>query len=350
MPSGNRIAEGQSMAMQSRDGRTGGLICYAASALIALMPNFAVCQEAQKIPRIGLLMWSACAESGWTWETEFEPLIRGLRELGYEPGKTIAYECRGAGQRDSGLAEAVAELVQLPVDMIVSNSQPAGRAARLVTETVPIVTIISGDPVAGGLAQSLAKPGGNLTGVSYYATELTAKRLEIMKEALPGIGIVGVLANPVVSYLPFEADTKRAAAELGIALRIHQVTEPADLKTAFSQMAAEHVEAVFVLPDMMLSWESPRIADLALEHHLPTMAWGDWYTKAGCLMAYSTDYVALNHRLAYYVDRILKGAKPGDLPIEQPTTFKLSINLKTAKALGIEVPSTLLLQADQIIE
>ena len=278
------------------------------------------------------------------------PFMRGLGELGHKPGETVTIECRGAGRRYDGLATAAADLARLPVDVIVSDSEPAVRAALEATTTIPIVTIISGDPVGGGLARSLAKPGGNLTGVSYYATELTAKRLELLKEMIPEFTTVDVLANPDVSYLPFEEDTMRAAGRLGITARVHHVREPADLKNAFSQMTAESAQVVFVLPDLMLASEAPRIAALALEHRLPTMAWGGWYTKAGCLMAYSSDYGAMDHRLAFYVDRILKGAKPGDLPIEQPTTFKLSINLKTAAALGVEVPQSVLLLADEVIE
>ena len=204
--------------------------------------------------------------------------------------------------------------------------------------------------MAAGLARSIAKPGGNLTGVSYYATELTAKRLELLKEMIPGIAAVDVLANPVVSYLPFEEDTKKAAGRLGVALRIHPVSELAELASAFTEMTAKNAQAVFVLPDLMFANEARRIAALALEHRLPTMAWGTWFTPAGCLMAYSARYDVLAHRLASYVDRILKGAKPGDLPIEQPMTFQLSINLKTAEALGLEVPQTLLMRADKLIE
>ena len=278
------------------------------------------------------------------------PFMRGLGELGYKPGETVTIECRSAGRRYDGLATAAADLARLSVDVIISYSEPAGRAVQDATTTIPIVTIISGDPVGGGMVRSLAKPGGNLTGVTYYATELTAKRLELLKELIPEISTVGVLANPNVSYLPFEEDTKRAAGRLGITPSVYQVSEPADLKSAFSRMKAESVQAVFVLPDLMLAGEAPRIAALALEHGLPTMAWGGWYTKAGCLMAYAADYGAMTHRLAFYVDRILKGAKPGDLPIEQPTTFSLSINLKTAAALGVEVPQSILLLADEVIE
>ncbi|MEX2650122.1 MAG: ABC transporter substrate-binding protein [Alphaproteobacteria bacterium] len=259
-------------------------------------------------------------------------------------------ECRDAGGRYEGLAAAARELAELPVDIIVSNSQPAGSAARKVTDTIPIVTIVSGDPVAAGLAESLARPGGNLTGVSYYATELTAKRLELLKEMIPELAVVGVLANPDVGDLPFEEDTKRAAVKFGIALAIEHVTESKELDAAFSRMKSRDVQAVFVLPDLLLAQEAARIAELALEHHLPTMSWGGWFAELGCLMAYSSDYDEMNRRLAFYVDRILKGANPGDLPIEQPVTFKLSINLRTAEALGITVPQSLLLLADEVIE
>ncbi len=322
---------------------------YLACVLVVILPGLAAGQSTStSMPRIGVLAWPPCDED---WLVDISgPFMRGLGEFGYKPGETVTIECRSAGRRYDGLATAAADLVRLPVDVIVTASQPAGHAAREATATIPIVTIITGDPVAAGLARSLAKPGGNLTGLSYYATELTAKRLELLKEMIPEVTTVGVLANPNLSYLPFEEDTKRAGGRLGITARVHQVSEPADLKSAFSQMKAEGAQAVFVLPDLMFASEASRIAALALEHRLPTMAWGGWFTAAGCLMSYSSDYGAMNHRLAFYVDRILKGAKPGDLPIEQPTTFGLSVNLKTAEALGVEVPQSILLLADEVIE
>jgi putative tryptophan/tyrosine transport system substrate-binding protein len=326
---------------------------FLACALILTFPAAAVSQAppTQHMPRIGLLKWSPCdVESLVRGHGELGPFVRGLSELGYKPGENVTIECRDAGGRYAGFVGAAAELVQLPVNVIITASQPAGRAAHEATDTIPIVTVVSGDPVADGLARSLAEPGGNVTGVSYYATELTAKRLELLRETIPDLAKIGVLANPDVAYLPFEEDTKRAAGQLGIALRVHHVSEPGNLANAFSQMKAEGVQAVFVLPDVMFAHEAPRIAALALEHRLPTMAWAPWYTQAGCLMAYSADYDEMQHRLASYVDRILKGAKAGDLPIEQPTTFKLSINLKTAEALGLEVPQTVLLLADEVIE
>ena len=315
---------------------------YLGWALVMILPALAAAQS----PRIGYLAWPACE----TPSVVSSAFLRGLRDLGYEPGETVTIECRGAGRNYDGLAAAAAELVGLGVDVIVSMSEPAAKAAHEATDTIPIVSTLSGDPVASGLARSLAEPGGNLTGVSYYATELTGKRLDLLKKAVPDLTRIDVLANPTVSYLPFEEDTKRAGSRLGVAVRIHHVSEPADLESAFSAMKAESAQAVFVLPGLMLASEAPRICALALEHRLPTMAWGYWYANVGCLTAYSAWYPDLSYRLAFYVDRILKGAKPGDLPIEQPTKYVLSINLKTAKILGLELPQSLLLSADNFIE
>jgi putative ABC transport system substrate-binding protein len=259
-------------------------------------------------------------------------------------------ECRSANNSLEGLATASAELVELRVDVIVSTSEPAARAIYGATKTIPIVSVFSGDPISAGMARSLAQPGGNATGVSYYATELTGKRLDLLKKAVPKLTTVDVLSNPDVSYFPFEEDTKRAAGLLGIAVRVHHVREPTDIDNAFATMKAETAQAVFVLPDLMLAGEGVRIAALALEGRLPTMTWGYWYAKQGCLLAYSARYNDLQYRLGYYIDRILKGANPGDIPIEQPTQYSLSVNLKTANTLGLKLPQTLLLQADNFIE
>jgi putative ABC transport system substrate-binding protein len=312
-------------------------------------PTLAKAQD--RSVRIGLLTWSDCKVDSYLQERgEFGPFVRGLRELRYNVPKSLTFECRGGNHSFDGLSKAAIELAQLPVDVIVTMSQPAGRAAHDATHTIPIVSIVSGDPVAAGFAHSIAKPGLNVTGVSYYATELTAKRLELLKELMPSLATVDVLTNPAVSYLPFEADTKQAGNLLGIVPRIRYVQVPADLKVAFSQMSRENARAVFVLPDLMLLDQSSVIAALAIEHHLPTMTWAPWFTQDGCLMAYSADYAQMDHRLAFYVDRILNGTKPGDLPIEQPRRFALSINLKTAKALGVSIPEPLLLRADEVIE
>jgi putative ABC transport system substrate-binding protein len=276
--------------------------------------------------------------------------MRGLAELGYIPGQTLTMVCSSAEQSYDRLPSAASELVRLPVDIIVALSHPAARAARLATDTVPIVMIASGDPVAAGLVKSLARPGGNVTGLTYYATELTEKRLELLREMVPSAAVIGVLANPAVAYLPFEDDTKRAAAALRVRVAIHPVSATTDLESAFMVMVTEGVDAVFILPDLMLGSEAGQIAELALRHHLPTMAWGGWFTKAGGLMAYSANYGNMSRTLAIYIDKILKGARPGDIPVDQPTRFVLSINLKTAKALDINVPRDLAALAEELIE
>jgi putative ABC transport system substrate-binding protein len=186
--------------------------------------------------------------------------------------------------------------------------------------------------------------------LTYYATELTSKRLELLKEMVPGISSIGVLANPDVSYLPFEDDTKQAAKLLGLALVIRHVREPNELDEAIHQMKEEGAQAVFVLPDVMFAHEAKRIADLAVAERLPLMAWGGRFTEVGGLMAYSADYATLVRRLAVYVDKILKGAQPGNLPIEQPDRFDLSVNLRTARTLGLTIPPEFLARADKVVE
>jgi putative ABC transport system substrate-binding protein len=318
--------------------------------LAAALPVAAAAQPGGS-PRIGLLAFWPCDRAAYArGASEFGPLMKGLEELGYQVDRDLSFDCRSANLDQDGFTTAATELAELAVDVIVTTSQPAGQVAHEVTGTIPIVSVVSGDPVAAGLAQSLARPGGNLTGVSYYATELTAKRLEFLREAIPQLNLVGVLSNPDVAYLPFEEDTKRAARQFGIELKIHQVAKPAELEAAYQRMEEEGVQAVFVLPDVMFAAEAERIANLALAHRLPVMAWGFWFAQVGCLMAYSADYRVMQHRLAFYVDRILKGSEPGDLPIEQPSNFYLSVNLATAKALGITLPESILLLADEVIE
>jgi putative ABC transport system substrate-binding protein len=320
---------------------------YLVCALVMTVPDLTAAQSPPtQTPLIGFLAWSSC-ERALGARSAF---LRGLRDLGYKPGETVTIECRSAGKNYDGIAPAAAELVGLRVDVIVGMSHPVASITHDATDTIPIVTVLSGDPVGSGLARSLAEPGGNVTGVSYYATELTGKRLDLLMTAIPELTTIDVLANPRLSYLHFEEDTMQAAGRLGITARIRNVSKPADLASAFSAMKAEGAQAVFVLPDLMLASEASRIAALALEHRLPTMTWGYWFADLGCLMAYSAPYPDLSYRLAFYVDRILKGAKPGDLPIEQPMNFSLSINLKTAKALGLELPQSLLLRADKFIE
>jgi len=315
-----------------------------ALALGVLSPPPAEAQAAGKVPRIGIVAFGSCAGSA---ESAF---AAGLRDLGYVEGKNVVVECRSAGQRYERLPEAAAELVRLRADVIVALNHPGARAAQEATSTIPIVMVASGDPVAAGFVASLSRPGGNMTGLSYYATELTAKRLELLKEMAPKIGRVAVLANPHVAYFPFLDDTKRAARALGLRLQILEVSDPGDLDRAFAAMAGERADALFVLPDLMFSRQSKQIADLALRHRLPMMSWGAWFAETGGLMTYSADYAKLSRRAAAYAHKILTGTRPEDLPVEQPTTFSLVINLKTAKALGLAIPPSLLLRADRVIE
>ena len=310
----------------------------AACALVS--PGLA---QTTPVPRVGLLSWSSCARLPTA-------LMAGLAELGYVPGKTLTLECRSAEQSYDQLVPAAQDLVRVGVNVIVAMSHPTAQAARSVTDTVPIVMIASGDPVGSGLVKSLAHPGGNVTGLTYYATELTAKRLEMLHEMVPTASIIGVLSNPAVGYLPFEEDTKRAAKVLDLRLAIHETPSSADLAPAFTEMGREAVNAVFVLPDLMFSSEAQQIAELALRHHLPSMAWGGWFTKAGVLMAYSAEYGDMARGLAGYVNKIVKGEKPGDIPVDQPTRFVLSVNLSTAKELGVTVPPMILARADEVIE
>jgi putative tryptophan/tyrosine transport system substrate-binding protein len=299
-------------------------------------------QTVSKVPHIGWLdFWPECDSSS---------LESGLRDLGYVPGTSVIIDCRNAGRRYERLPSAAAELVKLKVDVIVAVSQPTAQAAHDATQEIPIVMIASGDPIGSGLVKSLDHPGGNVTGLTYYATELTAKRLELLRDAVPSITKIGVLANPAVSYLPFEKDTLKAGAALGISVVIHQVSEPADIDTAIQEMANEGVGAIFVLPDLMLASEAERIGRVALAHRLPTMAWGSWFTKAGVLMAYSAEYPNMTRSLAGFVDRILKGAKPSDLPVDQPDLFRLSINQSTARALGVKWSPSLLARVDDETE
>jgi putative tryptophan/tyrosine transport system substrate-binding protein len=277
-------------------------------------------------------------------------LESGLRDLGYVPGTSVVIDCRSAGGRYERLPTAAAALVDLNVDVIVANSQPTAQAAHDATQKIPIVMIASGDPVASGLVKSLDRPGGNVTGLTYYATELTAKRLELLRDAVPNLTKIGVLANPAVAYLPFEKDTLRAGRALGLDVVIHHVSEPSDIDNAIEEMTKEGAGAIFILPDLMLAGQAERIGRVALSHRLPTMAWGQWFSKAGCLMAYSAEYPNMTQSLAIFVDKILKGAKPGDLPIDQPYLFRLSINPNTARALGITLSPSFVARVDDEIE
>jgi putative ABC transport system substrate-binding protein len=274
-----------------------------------------------------------------------------MRQLGYVEGKNLVVEYRWADGQYDRLSDLAADLVRLRVEVIVTVGDPVIQAAKRATTTIPIVMASVGDPVGRGFVASLARPGGNITGVSNFAVALSGKWLEILREAVPHLSQVAILrnsSNPTHPLFWMEAD--KAAKGLGLKLQSLEVRSPEDFDTAFESMLKERAGALVTLPDPLLTGQRVRIADLAAKAHLPAIAAFRENAEAGTLMAYGPSLAANRRRAAVFVDKILKGAKPGDLPIEQPTKFELVINLKTAKALRLTIPPSLLQRADQVIE
>jgi putative ABC transport system substrate-binding protein len=305
-------------------------------------------QQAGKVPRIGFL--------GVTSPSDRPPLLdafrQGLRELGWVEGQNIVIDYRYAESRVDRLPDLAAELVRLKVDLIVSQGTQGVTAAKNATETIPIVMITVRDPVGTGVIASLARPGGNVTGMSGSAgLEIVAKQLELLKESVPKIRRVAILSNPTNAYHQLairEVDV--AARSLGVQLQFLEARGPNEFDGAFAAMAKERVGALLVVSDSMFNAHQTRLADLAARSRMPAAYGVRESVEAGGLMSYGASFLDLHRRSAAYVDKILKGAKPADLPVEQPTKFELVINLKTAKALGLEVPPTLLARADEVIE
>jgi putative ABC transport system substrate-binding protein len=278
---------------------------------------------------------------------------QALHELGWVEAKNIAFEWRFAEGKRDRLPALAAELVRLKVDLIVASGAIEIRAAQHATSTIPIVMAGTGDPVRAGFVASLARPGGNITGVSNLQSELNSKRLELLTEAMPGVSRVAVLADPANPNTPaMVRETEQAARVLGVQLHLLEMTDPSRLESAFATITTARVDALLVLP-LPAAWfdaHARRIVELVAHHHLPAIYPGRWFVGAGGLMSYARNTAEHFRRAATYVDRILKGAKPADLPVEQPTTFELVINLKTAQALGLTLPPTLLFQADEVIK
>jgi putative tryptophan/tyrosine transport system substrate-binding protein len=304
-------------------------------------------QQATKVYRIGFI--SPASSSAMA--ARDEAFRQGLHALGYVVGQNITIEYRWADGRNERLAGFAAELVDLRLDIIVTHGGAATRAVQQATATIPIIIAAADDPLATGLVTSLARPGGNTTGLSILTAELTEKRLELLKEILPGLTRVAVLWNPDNPVSEPELRRAEAAARpLGLQLQSFRVSEHRELANAFSSIKAEGADAVFLLSDAMFFGRRKEIVDLAGDHRLPLVAHLRGFAEAGALVTYGPNVIDLHRRAATYVDKILKGAKPGDLPVEQPTKFELVINLKTAKALGRTIPPSLLLRADQVIE
>jgi putative tryptophan/tyrosine transport system substrate-binding protein len=321
--------------------RIGLLVAFALCLLLAPLAGGA---PSVKVARIGVLSPSSPPEGAP------DVLRHALRELGWVEGQNLAIESRWAHGQYAQLPHLAAELVRFPVDVLVTMSTPAAQAAKQATTTLPIVMLFVSDAVDEGLIASLARPGGNLTGVSSAYDALIGKRLELLKAVVPGLSRVAVLYNPTFSGTALAVpETLASAQKLGVTPQLVEIRGPGELVHAFEAMRQAHAEALVVLADPLLLMYARVMADLAIRHRLPTMFEERWPVEAGGLMVYGVHWGAIARRAAAYVDKLLKGAKPADLPVEQPTTFELVINLKTAEALGLTIPPALLFQATEVI-
>jgi putative ABC transport system substrate-binding protein len=296
--------------------------------------------------RVGILGMTSVEGYAPQWNA----LRRGLRELGRVEGRDLVFESRYADGVLTRLPQQAAELVAAGVDVIVTHGIPGTGAAKRATTTIPIVMAAVADPVGAGFVESYARPGGNVTGITFFAHEMAAKRVDLIREAMPGLASLGVLANarnPIYSAQMVEA-TRTAAASLGVSIRRFDAAEPAEFEAAFAEMAASRVQAVAVIEEAALNAQVAPIAALALRHRLPSIGTKS-YCDAGGLVGYGADFAAMFHRAASLVDRILRGASPGELPVERPTRFELAVNERTARTLGATLPRSLLIQADSTV-
>jgi len=312
-----------------------------------LAPPLVAQAQPRKIPRLCFLTF----DPGTPQSTRFTPFFRGLRDLGYVDGRNIAIDYLSVDGQPERFPTLAADCVRLKADVIVVTTTPGAQAAKNATRTIPIVLHALGDPVATGLVASLARPGGNVTGVTQMSSGLSAKRLALLKEAVPRISRVLVLAYLVDPIAPPQIEElKKAAPSLGVQLQIRDIRTADDLPAAFDAGAKERAEALLTTSASIFVVHRARLIELAAQHRMLGMYPYRLVVDAGGLMAYDSYTSDLQARAATYVDKILKGAKPADLPIEQPTKFELVINLKTAKALGLTIPPSLLQRADQVIE
>ena len=302
----------------------------------------------QKIARVGWLSPGSRASD----ENFLAFFQDGLRQFGWVVGRNIAIEPRWAEGRFERLPDLAAEMVQLKVDVIVANVTQASLAAKRATSTIPIVMVGVGDPLGSGLVESLARPGGNVTGPSSMLAEASGKQLALLKEAVPNASPVAVLRNPANPVWQASAlrETEAAARAIGLRLQLFEARGPDELEEAFAAMTRERAGALFVPADIIFVRHAQRMAELAARHHLAAMFGFREHVEAGGLMSYAANFAIMFRRAATFVDKILKGAKPSDLPVEQPTKFELAINLTTAKALGLTIPQSLLLRADEVIQ
>jgi putative ABC transport system substrate-binding protein len=325
----------------------GKTLIWLLTILLLTTVSLADAQLAKKVPKIGYLTNDSVAV-----DTPRRNAFRqGLRDLGYVEGQSIVIEYRVGEGRIEKLTEMAEELVRLKVDVIFAFTTSAAQAVKKVTKEIPIIMSASGDPVALGFVESLARPGGNITGlVTNAGAEIYGKQLELLKEAVATATRVAVLWNPANPQNPLQLKETRAAAPvLSVTLLAFEAKEPRDIDNAFAAMKKERADALTVLPDPMLLGQRHKIADLAARHRLPAMYGIPEHMEAGGLMAYAANRLDIFRRAAIYVDKILKGAKPGDLPVEQPTKFEFIINLKAAKQIGLTIPPSVLARADRLI-
>jgi putative ABC transport system substrate-binding protein len=301
-------------------------------------------QPAAKVHRIGFLLYP----SPHAYQEAF---LQGLRALGYTEGQNIAIERRHAHGAHDRLAGLAAELVRLKMDVIVVDGTASAIAAKAATATIPIVFTLAGDPVGSGLVASLARPGGNVTGLSNLIAELSGKQLQLLKEAVPEAARVAILYNPVnPATAPALHGAQAAARAFSVQLQVLEVRTPNELGAAFSAMAKGRAGALLVVSDPVFATGRVQLLTLSAKHRLPGMFFQRYFVEAGGLMSYAPNFADQFRRAAYYVDKILKGANPADLPVEQPMRFELVLNLKTAKTLGLTIPPAILVRADNLIE
>jgi putative ABC transport system substrate-binding protein len=321
-------------------------------AVLLAAPLAAEAQALKKVPRIGWLLTGSLEAP--EVQAVLDTFRQGLRERGYVEGQDIVIEYRPAEGKVERFPALAAELVQLKVDVIVAGTAAAARAARQATTTIPIVAPTMGDPVGEEFAASLSRPGGNITGLTFLGPELVPKRLELLKEALSKLSRVAALWNPGALSEGTTKDmlsrTEAAARKLGVHLQLEAVRGPDDLDRAFSTFTRQRAHAFLMFPSAMFFNERRRVVGFARRHRLPSVYAGREFVELGGLISYGASIPDLFRRAATYVDKILKGAKPGDLPVEQPTKFELVINLKAARALGLTIPPSLLQRADEIIQ
>jgi putative ABC transport system substrate-binding protein len=308
-------------------------------------PLAARAQPVGKVYRIGMLEAIPAAQNA----ANLDALRKGLRDFGYVEGRNLIIEYRSADGRADRFPDLVAELVRLKVDLIVTRGTPAAGAAKSAAGTIPVVMATMGDPRA--MVASFARPGGNITGVTTFSTELTAKRIELLKELLPKLSRIALLHNMGNPASPPEwEETRTAARALGLQAELLDVRSQGDLGRAFEEAVRQHVDALLIGADGLTQLHRQMIVDLAARNRLPSSYPAREFVEAGGLMAYAVNYPELYFRFADFIDRIFKGAKPAELPVEQPTKFELVINLKTAQALGLTIPQTVLLRADEVIQ